>query len=136
MAAAPQPAPDDQKSRHFIPARKRDTAGARLFALSGGIDYLVDPEAWDSLPPRTLLPGQIDRRPPAQLEAAWRNLLAAVLDGAVHDLRHRDPHIRADARDWLMRPDADFQINLADVCIVLGLQVKRVQRCLLPVRWS
>ena len=74
------------------------------------------------------------------MRCGCQRLALEVLLAAFREL-HAPPAGRPDlfartqreARDWFMHPDAAVQVNLADCCDALGLDVRTVQRRSLPV---
>lgn len=134
MAAAPQPASIADNPRHFPATRGRPSKAAqRLHELRGGLD--VGPYiSLDDAEPLILLPGQLPRRGRDEPHHRCRSLWSAILLSAAEALRHPNPKVRNEARHWLMHPDAAVLVNLRDCCDALGLDVRAVQRKVLPVR--
>jgi hypothetical protein len=102
----------------------------------GGID--TPAVAWDDddspITPLAALPGQVDRRAPSPAEQDWRTLAAHVMEGAIRDLCHRDPAVRAAAAQWWGDPHLPVTINLADACGALGLRPGRTGK--MALRWA
>ncbi len=88
--------------------------------------------------PLLLLPSQTSTR--SLCECGCERLLLETLQNAIDALQYQiaiptaqRPAAYAEAKAWFMTPNLDVCINLADVCAGLGLDVKQMQRHVLPV---
>jgi hypothetical protein len=102
----------------------------------GGLDYSVP--SWDDndsgLIPLSLLPGQLPRRGPTGLEQSWRDLNAAIIASALHDLASPKAEIRGAAFRWFANADLPVTVSLRTCAEALGLRPQRIARRAL--RWS
>jgi hypothetical protein len=107
-----------------------------MLDLCGGITM---PEiSWEQgTEPLTLLPAQARHQPEL---LPYQRLLAAVLTDTLLALQPPMPGranlaqlTRWKAVRWFRFPDLGVMVNLRDCCEALGLNVRRVQRSVLPV---
>ncbi len=105
-------------------------------AAAGSADIIPTMEGEDAehFAPLTLVAGQTPRRDRSDLERAWRNLMASILAGALRDLGHRDPKVRAAAGAWFAQPDSAVTVYLTTACTTLCLNTRRASRNAL--RWA
>jgi hypothetical protein len=66
-----------------------------------------------------------------RLPALWRWVLRQCAAPPITG--NRFDRTRDEARHWFMALDLDVMVNLNDVCSALGLDVKTIQRSVLPV---